>query len=728
MAMTNNLIGHELRRLDSLQGSDPAFFVLATHCWIEAYLRRRYGLESQDKNDNFFSLLTSFIEEGQDNSLPDASKALLKDILRYQTVVNKIRHGFFFLGNDEAISALHRLIGFCHAASIQAEEELKSMRSAVGKVWQARDIDQGQSNPLRQVNASLQSKALLDPDLDAQLRESRVLLAELDTLRKNLAATQKELRQASTNVAQEKLSRLAKDARLDQLRQKAADLSSTIRQQDQKIASLQKADQYRSDLIRLTAYTRSRRDFERNLSSLSPDQEAAIKAIGHDSDFLIRGSAGTGKTIVLLKAIEKLMQSNKEGLDFGEARQNPSLVLLTYSKTLVNYSRYLGTLFELDESAGMLTVDKFLGHMFKTLYPEKTIEYETSRLGLRLSAVGILSEEAQRLEIEDLMLEQMLSQDQYLAGAGLRPSGSTVPELNQRKELWQQRTVYESSMKAQARCSPAWAWQELLAAKHEDRLPEHERVDYLFVDEVQDLSPLVLAALKACTRRGLIMAGDGDQALFRRGFSFKTLGIDIVGKSKVLRTNFRNTVPIHELVERFWHLAHSGEPELSDSQTPRPSGYRFGPLPELGRYSDLDQAFALLIERLHVFIDDLGYVAENIGIIVRRRETMASLATVLDKAGIPCTTALRDDDFDFAGHSGLRLMTLHGSKGLDFPVVIFVAEGLKSDFSANEVYVALSRAMEQLLVLVPQKTKSQTLLKVLESFAACQADWGLDQS
>jgi hypothetical protein len=84
-------------------------------------------------------------------------------------------------------------------------------------------------------------------------------------------------------------------------------------------------------LCRFTIYTRTRRDYERSLMRLTAEQQVALDAItpGHDS--LVRGGAGTGKTIVLLHA-------------WGKARRDlftPRTVLLTYTTTLVKYDRYL---------------------------------------------------------------------------------------------------------------------------------------------------------------------------------------------------------------------------------------------------------------------------------------------------------------------------------------------------------------------------------------------------
>ena len=57
-------------------------------------------------------------------------------------------------------------------------------------------------------------------------------------------------------------------------------------------------------------------------------------------------------------------------------------------------------------------------------------------------------------------------------------------------------------------------------------------LDWIFVDEAQDLSSADLAALKLYARRGMILAGDADQSIYRAGFALSRSGIDIRGRTR----------------------------------------------------------------------------------------------------------------------------------------------------------------------------------------------------
>ena len=85
------------------------------------------------------------------------------------------------------------------------------------------------------------------------------------------------------------------------------------------------------------------------------------------------------------------------------------------------------------------------------------------------------------------------------------------------------------------------------------------------------------------------------------------------------------------------------------------------------------------------------------------------MARTLQDAGFP-SADIRDDSFSFTHTPGVRLSTIHSAKGLDFPVVLaflptlFGGESLDRQTvekqRRNTLYVALTRAMENLMVFV----------------------------
>ena len=99
--------------------------------------------------------------------------------------------------------------------------------------------------------------------------------------------------------------------------------------------------------------------------------------------------------------------------------------------------------------------------------------------------------------------------------------------------------------------------------------------DFVVVDEAQDISVAqlrFLAALGGGRPNSLFFAGDLGQRIFQQPFSWKALGVDIRGRSRTLRINYRTSHQIRMQADRLLG------PELSDvdGNTEDTAGHDFG--------------------------------------------------------------------------------------------------------------------------------------------------------
>ena len=118
----------------------------------------------------------------------------------------------------------------------------------------------------------------------------------------------------------------------------------------------------------------------------------------------------------------------------------------------------------------------------------------------------------------------------------------------------------------------------------------------------------------------------------------------------------------------------------------------------------------------------LGYDPENIGILTPSNSSIDLIKTRLTGLG-RSAASIKDDKFDFASPGIIRLSTLHSSKGIEFPVVFIYAPSLKStgDFDEktslvmqrNLLYVALTRAMDYVVVFTLEETESPVLQELV---------------
>jgi hypothetical protein len=72
----------------------------------------------------------------------------------------------------------------------------------------------------------------------------------------------------------------------------------------------------------------------------------------------------------------------------------------------------------------------------------------------------------------------------------------------------------------------------------------HPPFDFAVLDEAQDVNPMqlrFLAALGAGKSNCLFFTGDTGQRIFQQPFSWKSLGVDIRGRSRTLKINYRTS-------------------------------------------------------------------------------------------------------------------------------------------------------------------------------------------
>jgi DNA helicase IV len=183
---------------------------------------------------------------------------------------------------------------------------------------------------------------------------------------------------------------------------------------------------------------------------------------------------------------------------------------------------------------------------------------------------------------------------------------------------------------------------------------------------------------------------------------YKRAGVDLSGRSRVLRTSFRNTRAIQQVADAYRRL--SG---LEDDEGAGATAFREGPVPELYTAATREELARLLLRKASLFIERLGYDPENLTVLAPTKTDLVTIGDMLGHAGYRHAN-IRDDDFSFKEPATIRLSTLHSSKGLDFAVVLLYLPALpprgayddraSSALVRNLIYVAMTRAMDNLNV------------------------------
>ena len=303
-------------------------------------------------------------------------------------------------------------------------------------------------------------------------------------------------------------------------------------------------------------------------------------------------------------------------------------------------------------------------------------------------------------ELEKFLWANGITREEYLDQMIDRRGMGKPLYRKEREQVW----IAAESIATELRSTKSYT--KNLAALDMANRPDLSQgsMDYIFLDEAQDLSTSVLKALRSYAKISMILAGDSDQAIYQSGFSFRRAGVEIGGRSRILKTNFRNTLPIHRLAETFRSYSRGKDIDLE------PEAFRDGPEPELFLADKWQGLVDILMKRIRLFTYTLGYSLENLCILVPNKKILGALRNRLSTEGFE-NSSLLETNFSFTSEGSIRLSTLHSAKGLDFPVVlVYVPEApyfgtgydptMVDTLTRNLIYVALTRAMEHLNVFV----------------------------
>ena len=426
----------------------------------------------------------------------------------------------------------------------------------------------------------------------------------------------------------------------------------------------------------------------------------------------VAGSAGTGKTVVALHRAVHLARSMPES----------RILLATFSEPLAYALR--------------ANIRRLSGSEPRLL--ERIEVHSMNSLGMRLHQAQIgPTKLASRADVDVLLSEASKS-----AGDHKFPSLFLRAEWDHVVDAWQLRTwegyrdvqrLGRRTRLPEARRAVLWSiYERVLAGLAEQGLTTEAGVfqaladaqtkraapafDAAVIDEAQDVSVTqlrFLAAFGGSRPNALFFSGDLGQRIFQQPFSWKALGVDVRGRSKTLRVNYRTSHQIREQADRLLG------PEVVDADGNREdrrhtvSAFN-GPPPAVRMFSDEDEEVDAVGAWMKALVEG-GLLPQEIGIFVRSSAQAARATAATNVAGLP--GRVLDDRVDVKPGS-VSIGTMHLAKGLEFRAVAVMAcddevlplqariEDVGDDGDLQEVYdterlllyVACTRARDRLFV------------------------------
>ena len=424
------------------------------------------------------------------------------------------------------------------------------------------------------------------------------------------------------------------------------------------------------------------------------------------------GSAGTGKTIVALHRAAYLARSQPEA----------RVLLTTFSDTLANalrtkLKRLLSNEPRLAERIDVYSLDAIGLRLYKThVGPAALASREIIRKLLKDAAGAVAGHKfgGHFLFTEWDQVADAWQLDSWEAYRDVvRLGRKTRLAESQRKLLWAIFEHVRAALKAGGLITHAELFTNLSKPLSKSKQPVF---DFAIVDEAQDLSVAHLrffAALGSGRPNALFFAGDLGQRIFQQPFSWKALGVDIRGRSRNLRVNYRTSHQIRTQADRLLGPTVIDVDGNSEDRSDTISVFN-GPPPTIRTFKSEEEEITGVGQWL-AEQSKAGAMPHEFGLFVRSEAQLDRARGAAEAAGLPFK--ILDERVETA--SGfVSISTMHLAKGLEFRAVVVMAcddeiipfqeriETVGDDADLREVYdterqllcVACTRARDQLLV------------------------------
>ena len=307
-------------------------------------------------------------------------------------------------------------------------------------------------------------------------------------------------------------------------------------------------------------------------------------------------------------------------------------------------------------------------------------------------------------EFERVILPQGCeSVDDYLHASRVGRGGQLSRAL--RREVWPVFAEYRAQLRSANLREPEEAYRDALAIMKRDGTSLGIRS--IVVDEGQDLSSAAFALLRAAVPVGqndLFIVGDAHQRIYRHKVILSRIEIDIRGRGRRLRVNYRTTEEI-----RKWavgQLANCAIDDL-DGQPDTLIGYQSlvrGAAPEVIASTTRDEE-RTAIEKVLLRLEDEGIPMRNVCLVARTNEEASEYAKWLESRG-RTTIKLDRNTSDNQDEAGVRVATMHRVKGLEFDAVIIAG------YRSPDYYAERYGEEEDAGVLLDNVTSERCLLHV----------------
>ncbi len=409
----------------------------------------------------------------------------------------------------------------------------------------------------------------------------------------------------------------------------------------------------------------------------------------------VLGGAGTGKTVVAMHRAKHLAVNlnDKERILFTTFTAN-------LASDIKDNLRKICTVEEL-RKIDVINLDAWVSQFLREHgYPaEIAYDDKITRLWENAVASNDISDGYPVSFFEDeynrvVVAQEAFTLEKYIKAT--RTGRGVRLDRKKRLEIWKVFETYLNLMKEQK-------IRDINTAMYECRLlltksNSETRYKHVIVDEGQDLSVNGFRLLRAIAgtehEDDIFIVGDAHQRIYKNKAALSKGGINIRGRSSILRINYRTTEEIRKAA--FALLNGISFDDLDDSfdTGDRCQSLTHGEAPQVKRFANANEEFDFLLKEIKALVSN-GVSQKNICVVARTHKLLDDYISQFTANGLRCYE-IKGTKADDRGLEGIRVATMHRVKGLEFQYIFIVA--------ANKRIMPLASAIDHTDPVSTQET------------------------
>ncbi len=418
---------------------------------------------------------------------------------------------------------------------------------------------------------------------------------------------------------------------------------------------------------------------------LHPTQQKIVRK-NYSGPARVLGGAGTGKTVVAMHRAKYLASNLTNG---------QRILVTTFTANLAadirENLRKICTMEEL-RKIEVIHLDAWVNQFLRESGFSARIGYDEEmhtlwEQAILLANVNLPYDEAFYVEEWNrvVIAQEALTLEKYVRAT--RNGRGTRLDRKKRMLIWKVFDNYQNLMKEnQIRDinTAMYESEKLLSAT--GHKPKYA---HIIVDEGQDFSDNAYRLLRALAgeehSNDLFIVGDSHQRIYRNHPTLSRCGVNVRGRSSILKINYRTTEEIRKYAFAMLHGISFDDLDEDVDLGDKCQSLTHGEKPIIRNFSDAAAEFQYVISEIKV-LEETGGSLNDICIVARTKKLVDDYIAQLTKAGVR-SYAIKRNKTDNRNYDGLRVATMHRVKGLEFKYVFVVA--------ANDRIVPLPAALNR---------------------------------